>query len=56
MVFLEYLNFVHMYVVDVLRGQPIKIIQVVSTSEFHEYLQCHLEKTYYIEDCRVSLE
>ena len=26
-----------MYVVDVLWGQPIKLIQVVSTSEFHEY-------------------
>ena len=25
------------YVVDVLWGQPIKLIQVVSTSEFHEY-------------------
>ena len=25
------------YVIDVLWGQPIKLIQVVSTSEFHEY-------------------
>ena len=25
------------YVLDVLWGQPIKLIQVVSTSEFHEY-------------------
>ena len=25
------------YIVDVLWGQPIKLIQVVSTSEFHEY-------------------
>ena len=26
-----------MYVLDVLRGQPIKLIQVVSTLEFLEY-------------------
>ena len=25
------------YPIDVLWGQPIKLIQVVSTSEFHEY-------------------
>ena len=25
------------YLLDVLWGQPIKLIQVVSTSEFHEY-------------------
>ena len=25
------------YILDVLWGQPIKLIQVVSTSEFHEY-------------------
>jgi hypothetical protein len=25
------------YLIDVLWGQPIKLIQVVSTSEFHEY-------------------
>ena len=25
------------YIIDVLWGQPIKLIQVVSTSEFHEY-------------------
>ena len=25
------------YSLDVLWGQPIKLIQVVSTSEFHEY-------------------
>ena len=25
------------YAVDILWGQPIKLIQVVSTSEFHEY-------------------
>ena len=25
------------YILDVLRGQPIKFIQVLSTSEFHEY-------------------
>ena len=25
------------YVIEVLRGQPIKLIQVVSTLEFHEY-------------------
>ena len=25
------------YIVDVLWGQPIKLIQVVFTSEFHEY-------------------
>ena len=25
------------YILDVLRGQPIKLIQVLSTSEFHEY-------------------
>ena len=25
------------YVIDVLWGQPIKLIQVVSTLEFHEY-------------------
>ena len=25
------------FIVDVLRGQPIKLIQVFSTSEFHEY-------------------
>ena len=25
------------YVLDVLWGQPIKLIQVVSASEFHEY-------------------
>ena len=25
------------YLLDVLGGQPIKLIQVVSTSEFHEY-------------------
>ena len=27
----------HCYRIDVLWGQPIKLIQVVSTSEFHEY-------------------
>ena len=27
----------HTYLIDVLWGQPIKLIQVVSTSEFHEY-------------------
>ena len=27
----------YIYVLDVLWGQPIKLIQVVSTSEFHEY-------------------
>ena len=27
----------HAYLVDVLWGQPIKLIQVFSTSEFHEY-------------------
>ena len=25
------------YILEVLRGQPIKLIQVLSTSEFHEY-------------------
>ena len=25
------------YILDVLLGQPLKLIQVVSTSEFHEY-------------------
>ena len=30
-------EFTSMYVVDVLWCQPIKLIHVVSTSEFHEY-------------------
>ena len=30
-------SYVTRYVLEVLRGQPIKLIQVVSTSEFHEY-------------------
>ena len=28
---------VYRYTLDILWGQPIKLIQVVSTSEFHEY-------------------
>jgi hypothetical protein len=31
------LKIVHKYLLDVLWFQPIKLIQVVSTSEFHEY-------------------
>ena len=31
------ISWLHMYIVDVLWGQPIKLIQVVFTSEFHEY-------------------
>ena len=30
-------KFIGKYVLDVLWGQPIKLIQVVSTSESHEY-------------------
>ena len=31
-------NVLHtVYIVDILLGQPIKLIHVVSTSEFHEY-------------------
>ena len=34
--FLSCISYVQ-YVLDILWGQPIKLIQVVSTSEFHEY-------------------
>ena len=36
------------YLVDVLWGQPIKLIQVVSTSEFHEYWWNDLENIFLV--------
>ena len=35
--FLPIIDHHYTYLLDVLWGQPIKLIQVVSTSEFHEY-------------------
>ena len=45
-----------MYVVDVLWGQPIKLIQVVSTSEFHEYWWNDPENIFLVPSafCRAS--
>ena len=34
---LQFHNALPDYLLDILRGQPIKLIQVVSTSELHEY-------------------
>ena len=47
---------VNSYLLDVLWGQPIKLIQVVSTSEFHEYWWIDLEFTFFVPStcCRAS--
>ena len=36
------------YILDVLWGQPIKLIQVVSTSEFHEYRWNDLDFIFFV--------
>ena len=33
----KYITTQYIHIIEILRGQPIKFIQVVSASEFHEY-------------------
>ena len=46
----------NIYVVDVLWGQLIKLIQVFSTSEFHEYLLNDVDFIFFVPSacCRAS--
>ena len=42
---------IYTYLIEFLRGQPIKLIQVVSTSKFHDYLWKDLVFSEALQEC-----